>query len=115
MRLRAITSAAACALTLLLTAPGPASAAEGEFSYTYVDANGANQFGYLNNPVSKECIVIPQAADPEKTKPAFAANNRASTKATTWSETNCTGNRYSVKAKTGSGNARQKFRSVKFS
>ncbi|PKV90150.1 hypothetical protein [Streptomyces sp. TLI_146] len=114
MRLRHTVGTALGALALVVTVPTSANAATGEFSYTYVDLNGANQFGYLENPLSGVCLEIPEATLPTQ-QPAFSAQNRTDKTASTFSEPLCQGTRYTVKARTGVGNARQKFRSVRFS
>ncbi|MEW2371425.1 hypothetical protein AB0940_18985 [Streptomyces sp. NPDC006656] len=112
MRPRAMASAAACALTLLLAAPAPASAAQGDFTYAYNDANGM-QYGSLMNPKSKTCITIPQVADPNSTEPAFSPNNETDKSASVYLNPDCTGSRFSLKAKSRLA-SRVKFRSVKF-
>ncbi|MER7929638.1 hypothetical protein ABTY96_41970, partial [Streptomyces sp. NPDC096057] len=49
-------SAALSAFALLLAVPGAASAATGQFRYSYTTADGYDAVGFLNNPLSGQCI-----------------------------------------------------------
>ncbi len=115
MRLRHAAVAAFGALTLVLTIPTSSSAAIGVFTYRYVALDGQHRFGELLDPDSRECITIPEAADPSASESADTPRNRTASSATVFTEPDCTGDYFTLRPLTGYGSARLKFRSVVFS
>ncbi|MFC8981093.1 hypothetical protein ACFU3J_35190 [Streptomyces sp. NPDC057411] len=115
MRLRLSCVAALGAFTLMLAVPQSASAALGEFQYTYVGTDGNTHFRILLDPDSRECITLPEVADPATTAPAYSPRNRTAATATVFTEPGCDGDFFSLRPLTGRGSERLKFRSVVFS
>ncbi|MFH7599327.1 hypothetical protein WDV06_30150 [Streptomyces racemochromogenes] len=115
MRLRRASIAALGAFTLLLAVPQSASAAIGEFQYTYIGLDGKPHVRLLLDPLSRECITLPEAADPDLSQPAHSPRNRTNTTATVFSDIECDGEFYALRPLVGRGNADMKFRSVVFS
>ncbi|UQX00377.1 peptidase inhibitor family I36 protein [Streptomyces sp. RerS4] len=114
MLLRRAAVAAFGAFTLLLAVPSSASAAVGEFQYTFVTPDGTPQRAVLNDPVSGECITLPEAADPGA-DPAHSPRNRTTSTATVFVEPDCSGDWFTLRPLTGRGSERLKLRSVVFS
>ncbi|MFG2138924.1 hypothetical protein [Streptomyces sp. NPDC048650] len=115
MRLRrtAATAAAAFgALALALSVPAPAgAAATGAFTYR-VDGDPASHL--LAYPPSRECITLPEVADPE-VAPAHSPRNDTGSTATVFAGPDCTGPYFSLRPFGGHGSERLKVRSVVFS
>ncbi|MEO3975055.1 hypothetical protein [Streptomyces sp. CAU 1734] len=114
MRFRAATAAVAGSLLLLLTLPGRAAAATGDFTYGFTGPDGRPQRTVLADPVSRECVTIPEAADPGSTSPAFAPVNDTDEVAVVWTNPDCTGEHYVLRPLGGSASERLKLRSVLF-
>ncbi|KIF01940.1 hypothetical protein PL81_32760 [Streptomyces sp. RSD-27] len=115
MRLRRTCVAALGAFTLLLAVPQSASAAVGEFQYTYVGLDGQPHLRILLDPQSRECITLPEVADPAASEPAYSPRNRTAATATVFTEPECEGDFFSLRPLTGRGSERLKLRSVVFS
>ncbi|MFD5419552.1 hypothetical protein ACFWJT_16195 [Streptomyces sp. NPDC127069] len=115
MRLRRASIAALGAFTLLLAIPQSASAAVGEFQYTYIGLDGKPHVRILLDPESRECITLPEVADPNATEPAHSPRNRTTSTATVFTEPECEGDFFSLRPLTGRGSERLKLRSVVFS
>ncbi|MCX4524432.1 MULTISPECIES: hypothetical protein [unclassified Streptomyces] len=115
MRLRTAAVAAAGALTLLIAVPGSASAATGEFEYSYVGLDGQPRQESLFDPEGRECIVIPEVADPGSSEPAFSPRNRTDAFARVFTNPDCTGDEFDLRPYSGRGSERLKLRSVRFS
>ncbi|TDU79731.1 hypothetical protein [Streptomyces sp. KS 21] len=114
MRLRTVVVAAASALTLLVAVPGSATAATGEFGYSYVGLDGEPRQERLLDPESDECVGIPEVADPNSSEPAFSPRNRTDAVARVFTNADCTGDHFDLRAFTGHGSERLKLRSVVF-
>ncbi|MDK9501230.1 hypothetical protein QEZ40_007605 [Streptomyces katrae] len=115
MRLRRASIAALGAFTLLLAVPSSASAAIGEFSYTYTGLDGRPHVRVLLDPDSRECITLPEVADPNASEPAHSPRNRTASTATVFTEPDCEGDFFALRPLTGRGSERMKLRSVVFS
>ncbi|MFE1790441.1 hypothetical protein ACFW7J_18940 [Streptomyces sp. NPDC059525] len=115
MRLRRASVAALGAFTLLLAVPQSASAAIGEFQYSYVGLDGKTHIHALIDPESRECITLPEVADPNASEPAFSPRNRTNATATVFTEAECEGDFFSLRPITGYGTSKLKLRSVVFS
>lgn len=113
MRLRHAAVAAFGAFTLLLTLPTSASAATGEFQYTVTGLDGRRVV--LEDPESRECITLPEVADPGASSPAHSPRNRTTSTATVFTEPGCEGDFFTLRPLTGYGSARLQLRSVVFS
>ncbi|WP_137990869.1 hypothetical protein [Streptomyces vilmorinianum] len=114
MRLRALTTAAACGLALLFAAAPSASAADGEFTYVYDDPSGAPHLGVLADPPSGVCLALPEVA-PEWTTPAHSPRNHTDSTATVFTGPDCEGDWFSLRPFGGHASERLKLRSVVFS
>ncbi|MBP2404101.1 hypothetical protein [Streptomyces syringium] len=111
-RLRAIATAAACALALVIATPGTASAeAIGDLHYTYTDAQGTEQREKLSDPdlPSSECLDVKQAQG-DDTKPAHSPYNNTDTTVWIFPDRDCEGDRTILKAG-AKGGVNLKFRS----
>ncbi|MFE5491908.1 hypothetical protein ACFQ8S_35100 [Streptomyces virginiae] len=115
MRLRHAAVAAFGAFTLLLTVPTSASAATGEFQYTVTGLDGSPLRVVLEDPESRECITLPEVADPGASAPAHSPRNRTTSTATVFTEPDCEGDFFTLRPLTGYGSARLQLRSVVFS
>lgn len=114
MRLRHAALAAFGAFTLLLTVPASASAATGEFQYTVSGLDGSPLTVVLEDPVSGECITLPEVADPSASSPAHSPRNRTDEVAIVFTEPDCTGREFRLRPRTGYGTERLELRSVLF-
>lgn len=112
--LRRSIAAAAAALALVVTLPHSANAATGEFRYTYYDDFGNRSAGVLVDPDSRDCITLPEVADPDTTEPAFAPQNFTDSTVTMFTDADCQGDYYSLRPG-GKASDRLKLRSVVFS
>ncbi|MEU9720771.1 hypothetical protein [Streptomyces sp. NPDC047976] len=115
MRLRRASIAALGAFTLLLAVPSSASAAVGEFQYTYIGLDGQPHIRILLDPESRECVTLPEVADPNASLPAHSPRNRTTSTATVFTEPECEGDFFSLRPIVGRGSERLKLRSVVFS
>ncbi|MEU5536416.1 hypothetical protein [Streptomyces sp. NPDC020362] len=114
MRLRNAAVAAFGALALVLAVPSSASAAEGQFQYSYTGLDGTPRIAVLEDPVSRECITLPEVADPGASSPAHSPRNRTDEYARVFTEPDCTGDSFTLRPHTGYGSERLKLRSVVF-
>ncbi|MFF2197177.1 hypothetical protein [Streptomyces sp. NPDC058157] len=115
MRLRRASIAALGAFTLLLAVPQSASAAVGEFQYTYIGLDGKPHIRILLDPESRECITLPEVADPNASEPAHSPRNRTTSTATVFTGPECDGDYFTLRPLVGRGSDRLKLRSVVFS
>ncbi|RSS73338.1 hypothetical protein [Streptomyces sp. WAC06614] len=116
MRLRTSLAAALGAFALVLTLPTSSQAAAiGEFQYSYVGLDGRTHFRILLDPDSRECITLPEVADPAASEPAHSPRNRTASTATVFTEAECEGDFFVLRPLTGRGSERLKLRSVVFS
>ncbi|MEW1638048.1 hypothetical protein AB0469_28795 [Streptomyces sp. NPDC093801] len=115
MRLRRASIAALGAFTLLLAVPQSASAAVGEFQYSYVGLDGKTHIRILLDPESRECITLPEVADPNASQPAHSPRNRTTSTATVFTEPDCEGDFFTLRPLVGRGGELLKLRSVVFS
>ncbi|WP_405427934.1 hypothetical protein [Streptomyces erythrochromogenes] len=115
MRLRHAAVAAFGAFTLLLSIPSSASAAVGEFQYRYTGSDGRTHLGILLDPESGECHILPEVDNPETTQPAHSPRNLTTSTATVFTDTDCSGDWFTLRPLTGRGSERLKLRSVVFS
>lgn len=100
---------------LVLAAPDIANAATGGFTYRFVDSYGIIQESTLDNPPSRECITLPEVADPDMSAPADSPRNATDATAVVFTEPDCQGDYFSLRPLTGRGSERLKLRSVLFS
>ncbi|MFI2734717.1 hypothetical protein [Streptomyces sp. NPDC018711] len=114
MRLRHSLAAVCGALALTATLASPALAATGDFHYRFVGINGEPQTGTLDDPVSGECITIPEAADPSSSEPAFAPHNDTDEKAIVFTGPDCSGDTWILRPHGRPATDRLKLRSVVF-
>lgn len=115
MRLRTVLAASIGAGMLILAAPGVSSAASGGFEYRYIDADGVTLHGFLADPPSRECITLPEVADPDISAPADSPRNYTDVTAVVFTGPDCEGDYFSLRPYTGHGSERLKLRSVLFS
>ncbi|SPE53711.1 hypothetical protein SNS2_2165 [Streptomyces netropsis] len=116
MRLRAIVTAAAFAMTLVMAVPGQASAAAGGiFHYTYTNTDGVEMRGDLENPATNTCVTIPEADDVANpgAKPAHSPSNKTNVDAILFADVACDEAEFAV-AVNGKGGSNLKFRAVRF-
>jgi len=100
---------------LLLAAPAVANASTGDFSYRFVDSYGIVQVSTLTDPPSRECITLPEVADPGTSTPADSPRNGTNATAVVFTEPDCQGDYFSLRPVTGRAGDRLKLRSVLFS
>ncbi|MDH6574492.1 hypothetical protein [Kitasatospora sp. MAP5-34] len=111
MRLRNAVVAAVSALGLVLAVPGSALAATGQFRYTFINPDGYEMVGFMNNPPSGECLNLPGRDD--DLPPAFAPQNRTDALAIVYVGTDCHGARWPLHPGIGASD-RLVLRSVEF-
>jgi hypothetical protein len=99
----------------VLAAPTVANAATGDFGYRFVDSYGITQMSTLTDPPSRECITLPEVADPDTSAPADTPRNGTNATAVVFTEPDCQGDYFSLRPLTGHGSERLKLRSVLFS
>ncbi|UZJ30321.1 hypothetical protein [Streptomyces endophytica] len=107
------TAVGALALATLLPASS-AGAATGPFSYVYDDGTGAPRLGLLADPPSRECLTLPEVADPA-VAPAHTPRNYTASTATVFAGADCTGDYFNLRPNGGHASERLKVRSVVFS
>ena len=123
MRLRRVLTASLGTGMLVLAVPAAANAATptaanavtGDFSYRFVDGYGIRQESILIDPPSRECVNLPEVADPKTSAPAYAPRNRADATAIVFTKPDCRGEYHSLRPLTGHGSDQLKLRSVLFS
>ncbi|MFH8484556.1 hypothetical protein [Streptomyces longisporoflavus] len=116
MRLRHTLAAAAGAAVLILTVPGSAYAAEGDFDYTYINLDSGEEGQVtLHDPAGGECITLPEAAREYDQPPAHSPRNRTGSYAIAFTNADCTGDRFTMRPRTGGAGEQLKLRSVLFS
>ncbi|GAQ57695.1 hypothetical protein a10_07567 [Streptomyces acidiscabies] len=113
MRMRTALAATVGALALIVTVPTSASAADGVFLYVYSGLDGSPQVAALGNPASRECITLPEVANPSSSSPARHAYNDTDSTAVIFEGPGCTGSPTALVPH--SGGERTEFRSVLFS
>ncbi|MET8975850.1 hypothetical protein ABZX85_09535 [Streptomyces sp. NPDC004539] len=114
MRLRTTLAAVTGALALLAAVPTSASAADGTFLYAYSGLDGHPQVASLENPASRECITLPEVANPSSSSPARYGYNDTGSTAVVFENPDCTGTATALEPDTGGGE-HTTFRSVTFS
>ncbi|QDQ13299.1 hypothetical protein [Streptomyces spectabilis] len=112
MRFRTSLAAALGALALVVTLPSSANAATGQFVFTY-NRDGRTIEGRLHDPEARECIDLDEVAKPDAT-PAHSPRNRTNSIATVYTELECEGESFALRAHSGYGGEGLKFRSVVF-
>ncbi|MFI0982951.1 hypothetical protein ACH4SP_38810 [Streptomyces sp. NPDC021093] len=112
MRLRRSVGAALGALALVIALPTSASAATGDFSYKFVGLDGTPQSATLQDPESPACITLPEVADPDSSKPAFAPHNDTDVWVMVFTEPGCTGDSWILRPHGNPATDRLKLRSV---
>ncbi|MBB4889161.1 hypothetical protein WEB32_02500 [Streptomyces netropsis] len=112
MRLRHAIGGALGALALIVTVPTSANAATGQFVFTY-NRDGKTIEGRLHDPKARECIDLDEVAKPDST-PAHSPRNRTNSIATVYTDLECEGESFALKAHSGYGGEGLKFRSVVF-
>ncbi|MFM9441742.1 hypothetical protein [Streptomyces acidiscabies] len=112
MRMRTALAATAGALALIVTVPTSASAADGTFLYVYSGLDGSPQVAALGNPASRDCITLPEVANPSSSSPARYAYNDTGSTAVIFEGPGCTGSATALAPR--SGGERTEFRSVIF-
>lgn len=117
MSLRSLTVAAGAAVSaavLLVAVPGSAAAATGQFRYSYTTTDGYEAVGFLNNPVSGQCVnLTPPASEPGSA--SRAPKNRTDATATVFLDADCEGEAYYVLPPGRGASDRLLVRSVVFS
>lgn len=114
MRLRHAAAAAFGALALTVTLSASAYAADGEFGYTYIGLDGKPATAKLIDPPSRECVTLPEVADPDASEPAFSPDNRTTSTVVVFTGEDCDGAYYTLKPG-GKASERLKLRSAVFS
>ncbi|MFF8380769.1 hypothetical protein ACF07V_32055 [Streptomyces sp. NPDC015661] len=114
MRLRHSVASVCGALALTAALASPAHAATGDFGYSFVGISGDTQRATLHDPASGECITIPEAADPDASEPAFAPHNDTDDYAMVFTETDCSGDSWTLRPHGRPATERLKLRSVIF-
>ncbi|MFF7588052.1 hypothetical protein ACFZCK_11285 [Kitasatospora purpeofusca] len=111
MRFRTCLAVALTGLTLAVSLPTSATAATGQFFYTY-ESGGKTLEGFLRDPKGRVCINLDEVAEPAT--PAHSPRNRTNSIATVYTDADCDGESFPLKANGGSGGKDVKFRSVIF-
>ncbi len=114
MRLRSAFTAVFGAALLLAAVPGSASAASGQFRYSYETVDGFEASGFLNNPPSDRCINLHGVGE-DNPQPGHTPQNRTDAWATVFTGTDCEGDSFRLRPRTGGASERLKLRSVIFS
>ncbi|MEI5102059.1 hypothetical protein RB200_30510 [Streptomyces sp. PmtG] len=112
MRFRTSLAAALGALALVVTLPPSANAATGQFVFTY-NREGKTIEGRLHDPTGRECIDLTEVSNLNET-PAHSPRNRTNSIATVYTELECEGESFALKAHSGYGGEGLKFRSIVF-
>ncbi|MEW2488209.1 hypothetical protein [Streptomyces sp. NPDC048411] len=115
MRLRTTVAAALGALALVVTLPTSADAASGDFLYRFTGLDGTPQYAGLIDPASRECITLPEVADPGSSNPADSPWNFTDSTATVFTDPDCEGAFFTLRPFGGHASKRLKLRSVVFS
>lgn len=103
------------ALALMVPLASPAHAANGDFHYRYTGLNGQPQQGVIPDPPSRRCLVIPEAANPGSSSPAFGPRNDTDSIALVYTEPDCTGESFRLRPHGEQTTDRLLLRSVTFS
>ena len=90
------------------------TAAEGSFFYADSGLNGSPQVAVLHDPASRECVTLPEVADPGASSPARYAYNDTGSTAVVFENPDCTGEATALVPRSAGGE-RTVFRSVIFS
>lgn len=115
MRLRSTVAAVTCAFAVALTFPGAAHAAGGTFSYSYTGLDGTPQTASLTDPPSHVCLTLPEVAAPDASAPAHTPRNGTDATATVFTDPDCEGAYFTLRANGGHASSSLKLRSVVFS
>ncbi|MFK8850877.1 hypothetical protein [Streptomyces sp. Ac-502] len=113
MRLRSAFTTVLGAALLLTATPGSAYAATGQFRFSYVTVEGDEASGFLNNPPSGHCINL-HGVGQENPQPGHSPKNRTDAWATVFTGTDCQGDSFRLRPRTGGASERLKLRSVIF-
>ncbi|MEV7235842.1 hypothetical protein AB0N06_18155 [Streptomyces sp. NPDC051020] len=115
MRLRTTVAATLGALALIVTLPTSADAGSGDFLYRFTGLDGTPQYTGLTDPASRECITLPEVADPGSSNPANSPRNYTDSTATVFTGPDCEGVFFTLRPFGGHASERLKLRSVVFS
>ncbi|MFE7053931.1 hypothetical protein ACFVAO_01795 [Streptomyces californicus] len=113
MRLRSALASALGVGVLLITTPATAAAATGQFRYDYMTPEGYEASGFLISPPSGQCLNLPGVGE-DNPQPAHSPKNRTDAWATVFTDTNCEGDSFPLRPRTGGASERLKVRSVVF-
>ncbi|MEU6659991.1 hypothetical protein [Streptomyces sp. NPDC046821] len=91
MRRSTTVAASFAAFALALALPASAQAATGGFSYKFVGMDGTARSVTLNDLPSRQCVTLPEAADPNSSEPAFAPHNDTDEYAVVFTGPDCEG------------------------
>lgn len=97
MRRRSTVAASLAAFALALTLPASAQAATGDFSYKIVGLNGQTQSVTLHELPSRQCVTLPEVADPSSSEPAFAPHNDTDEWALVFTGPDCEGDSWTLR------------------
>ncbi|MEV0255392.1 hypothetical protein AB0H82_14195 [Streptomyces sp. NPDC050732] len=111
MRPRHTVAALLGALALTVTLPTSASATGGAFHYKFVE-DGTVRYATLHHPASPACITLPEVADDDTSKPAFAPYNDTDATAIVFEDADCGGDHWTLKPHGKPATDRLKLRSV---
>ncbi|MEV7191692.1 hypothetical protein AB0N81_07770 [Streptomyces sp. NPDC093510] len=113
MRPRHTVAALLGALALVVTLPTSANAATGAFHYKFVE-DGTVRYATLHDPGSPACITLPEVADDDTSKPAFAPYNDTDAWAMVFTDADCSDDSWTLKPHGKPATDRLKVRSVYF-
>lgn len=95
--------------------PASADAASGDFLYRFTGLDGTPQYANLIDPASRECIALPEVADPGSSNPADSPWNYTDSTATVFTGPDCEGAFLTLRPSGGHASEQLKLRSVLFS
>jgi hypothetical protein len=94
---RRSTVAVLAAFALALTLPASAQAATGDFSYKIVGLDGRTQSVTLHELPSRQCVTLPEVADPSSSEPALAPHNDTDEWALVFTGPDCEGDSWTLR------------------
>ncbi|MEV6700994.1 hypothetical protein AB0M68_28145 [Streptomyces sp. NPDC051453] len=97
MRRRSTVAASLAAFALALALPASAQAATGDFSYKFVGLDGRPQSVTLHELPSRQCVTLPEVADPSSSEPAFAPHNDTDEWALVFTGPDCEGDSWTLR------------------
>ncbi|MFE7009753.1 hypothetical protein ACFVAQ_04555 [Streptomyces sp. NPDC057651] len=97
MRPRSTVAASLAAFAFALALPASAQAATGDFSYKFVGLNGRPQSVTLHELPSRQCVTLPEVADPSSSEPAFAPHNDTDEWALVFTGPDCEGDSWTLR------------------